>query len=89
MVALLRLSRSAVALAAAMFLAFCGKDISMTETCPHTMSVGSGSRKIPHPEKQSFCKGVDMQCNYCEYDANGTLQRSGSEACGVCVGANF
>jgi hypothetical protein len=59
------------------------------EQCDRALPATGTQQWVSHPQKPSACFGVVMMCNYCEYDPDGAFEKSGSEACGVCIGADF
>jgi hypothetical protein len=62
--------------------------VEVTEQYCTSRFPSTGSKhKVPNPERPSFCTGPIMWCSYCEYEADGSLITSGSQPCGVCVGA--
>jgi hypothetical protein len=59
------------------------------EQCDRSIPGVGKTQKLPHPVKPSACYGVVMMCNHCAYSDDGSFMSSGSEPCGVCVGADF
>jgi hypothetical protein len=72
-------------------LAACDKgEGSLTAECYPSMSSTGHVVKVAHPKRPSACTfGVVMMCNACVYDAQGALERSESEVCGICMGGSF
>jgi hypothetical protein len=59
------------------------------EQCDRSTPGTGKPQKLSHPVKPSACYGVVMMCNHCAYDEEGSFVSSGSQPCGVCVGADF
>jgi len=59
------------------------------DDCDKSLPVTGQTHKVAHPSAPSACLGVVMMCNYCQYDADGRLEKTGSDVCGVCVGLDF
>lgn len=79
--------------ASAFAIVGCSKDElsgrAKTEDCDQSIPAPGKAKKLPHPKEPTACLLVVEMCNYCEYKPDGSFDRAGSEACGVCVGADF
>ncbi len=54
------------------------------EGCDPRIPATGSEVKIPHPIEPSECSLILLRCNYCKYDANGALEKTGFEVCGAC-----
>jgi hypothetical protein len=62
----------------------------LTADCYSNVSSTGNVQKVPHPKRPSACSfAVVMMCNACVYNAQGGLERSESEVCGMCLGGSF